>query len=294
MQRRNPHLVLLMTIGIVAFSCKSGEQKTESKRTVVQAGTADDNAVSSDFKAPSTVSSSSKSTDIEEKSIFQKDYHPIYWYSSINKYDRPRDDQTSFSMPYMGKWNPDTRTFGFGDEDYWLSKVKPYLDNAHSMNQKVILDLKLGTEDLSYETHHSKIFETAGREAAQKIIDFVKMFDDHPAVVGWYTQDEPSLHFRKDKTESKWDEGYVTGYHKSRAAYRLVKEANWGNSKKPVFIGFASSPEVISSASRDIKDSVAYKYRFAYDRAITHFYPYRNNLDILSPTAVKYQFSKFV
>lgn len=235
---------------------------------------------------------SSETAAFSSSSLFSTEYMDTYWYSSINKYSSPRADSTNFSLPYMGKWDPVTKSFGFGDADYWRTRVKTYLDNAHEMGQKVILDLKPGTEELSYNTHHNKVMETGG-STAQKIIDYVKMFDAHPAVIGWYVQDEPTLEFRKAKSESKWDKGYVSGYHKARAAYRLVKEPQWGGSQKPVFIGFASSPEVISENVKKKEDSPAYLFRYAYDIGISHFYPYRNEVDILSPTAVRYQFEKF-
>ena len=262
-------LNLLVFTSVIIFSCKSAEK---SEKTV-------------------------NSKDVQESSFsvpqfFEQDFMETYWYSSANKYSAPRNDSTNFSLPYMGKYIPETKSWGFGDAAYWNEKIKPYLDNAKAMGQKVIVDLKPGVEELSYNTHHGEVEETGG-PAVKKIIEFIKTFDKHPAVLGWYVQDEPTLKFRKKASESKWDKDYVQGYHKARAAYRLIKEKQWAGSKKPVFIGFASSPEVLSSKYKSYKDSPAFLFRYAYDIAISHFYPYRNELKVLDPIAVRYQFEKF-
>jgi hypothetical protein len=210
---------------------------------------------------------------------------PLYWYASINERSAPRNDVTSIAVAYGGVSK--NGKYVFGKPSDW-GPVKTYLDGAQRLGKKVIVDVKLGVEELSFETDHADPIKTGG-PAAQRIIEFVKQFDGHPALEGWYTQDEPSLPFRSDALLSRNDVGYRQGYHKTRAAYRLIKEFAWGNSRKPVFVGFASSTEVHSGA---FKDSTAYLFRYAYDVLLAHFYPFRDTNSEFDPDSMTWQFEK--
>jgi hypothetical protein len=278
-------VALTMSIGL--FGCGEGTAEVFDDRPPQQAEQGAENS-------PSNGQATSQPADEmgESTSALGGSKLPLYWYSSVNKHSGPRNDLTSIAMPYAGVFKPGTNDqkgkFYFGNKNEW-GRVQTYLDNAKAAGTKVILDVKLGVEELSYQTHHDNPYKTGG-PSAQAIIDFVKRFDTHPAVEGWYVQDEPSLSFRADVSKSKYDEGYIQGYHKTRAGYRLIKEAQWGGSTKPVFLGLSSGPEVHSGA---FEDSAAYKFRFAYDVLMTHFYPFRKTTSHLEASEIRWQFEKF-
>lgn len=123
-------------------------------------------------------------------------------------------------LPYNWKMSPE--------------QVQAYLDEAEKQGVEVMVEVP-------------RIFIKEDR--MEDVEAFVKRFDDHPAVLGWYTADEPS-------TSQKWSVDLM------ERVYDAVKQ----QSDKPVYICF-SYGETMRGRPVEYKD--------AFDVFMINGYPYR-------------------
>ncbi|WP_306591714.1 discoidin domain-containing protein [Geothrix sp. 21YS21S-4] len=117
-------------------------------------------------------------------------------------------------------------------------QVKAKLDQAAKYNLKIILELP---------RRWITAISNGDTQAEENINNFVRQFDKHPALAGWYTADEPS-------------EGDYPGCKK---AYELIKQSSVGfpYSSKPVFIVFCFT------------DNLPNLFSDSYDIALIDNYP---------------------
>ena len=126
----------------------------------------------------------------------------------------------NMTMAYWGSSSPASRTL--------------YLDNALVAGVRVVMEVDPAL--------------IAAKDAAG-IRDVVSTYDDHPAVIGWYTADEPYVH-----------PGMLSTI---QPAYDAIKQ----ESSKPVFIVF-SEPGVAAG--------IPVTYKTAYDQFFADSYPARS------------------
>jgi hypothetical protein len=110
--------------------------------------------------------------------------------------------------------------------------VKNYLDKAHSLGFKIIMDM-------------NRERQTPYGIPVNDFVDFVNYFKTHPAVFGWYIGDEPELY------KGGWEMPY--SYLKTNVGYyRLLKE----NTNQPAFVTHDQSNERyhLSSKFFDVTD----------------------------------------
>ncbi len=126
---------------------------------------------------------------------------------------------------------------------YWQystpSGRQQYLDNAEAAGVRVIMSIN---EDFINATDPVDVIG---------IINLVNTYNDHPAVAGWSTADEP------------W--GHSISFDKMQLAYDMIKLV----STKPVFITFTQ--HAINEA--EVNPTIPVQWKTAYDHFLVDVYP---------------------
>ena len=157
---------------------------------------------------------------------FSADSFPVGWYDSM----RASGDPTAIAgyggnltIAYWGSSNAANR--------------QQYLDNAFASGVNVIMGI------------NEAFINGSNPVNVSGILDIINTYDDHPAVVGWYTADEPY-----------WNGGISLA--KLQLAYDTIKSV----SSKPVSICFGEPT---------VERGIAYDWRSAYDQFQIDSYPCR-------------------
>ena len=157
---------------------------------------------------------------------FDTDSFPVLWYDTlvdVNDTDEMADTGANGIMAYWGNSTPNGRN--------------AFLNNAAAEGMSVIVGI------------NEAYINPSDPVDVQGILDLVNTYDSYPAVVGWYTADEPY-----------WVQGI--SYAKMQLAYDTIKSVD----NKPVFIAF-SEPGV--AAGKPVE------WKTAYDHFLIDSYPGR-------------------
>ena len=157
---------------------------------------------------------------------FSADSYPIGWYDSMRGPGNPAAIAGyggNFTIAYWGSSNAANR--------------QQYLDNAFAAGVNVIMGI------------NEAFINGSNPVNVSGILDIVNTYDSHPAVVGWYTADEPY-----------WNQGISLA--KMQLAYDTIKSV----SSKPVTICFGEPT---------VARGIPYDWRNAFDQFQIDSYPAR-------------------